>query len=135
MFCIRKFFKSTHSFSTLLQVSDRILADEDSSEGSWTPLLFESPELDLPLLIPEDGFPSDDLENGMQVTDLVRYLQTALNKSWCRLTTKQQKGREGQPATWNTYLSSAAGGDNETTETTMPPPEESEATDTSLSVS
>ncbi|BHF75863.1 Myeloid lymphoid or mixed-lineage leukemia (trithorax, ) [Sparganum proliferum] len=128
--------------SGVIQVSDRILAEEyqanqegtgeeGGSVSSWTPELYETLELRLPLLLPEDCFSSEvpvrnpclppptadeavqdrsKSENDVrpvEVADLVSFLRPALNRTWCRLSMRpprEEVGTQTSVMSWAVYL-------------------------------
>uniref|UniRef100_A0A0X3PXU4 Afadin n=1 Tax=Schistocephalus solidus TaxID=70667 RepID=A0A0X3PXU4_SCHSO len=128
--------------SGVIQVSDRILAEEHQAnqegtgedggpECSWTPELYETLELRLPLLLPEDCFPSEvpvrnpclsppisdeaaqdrsRSENDVrpvEVANLVSFLRPALSRTWCRLSMrppKEEQETSTSTMSWAVYL-------------------------------
>uniref|UniRef100_A0A5K3EQF8 Afadin n=1 Tax=Mesocestoides corti TaxID=53468 RepID=A0A5K3EQF8_MESCO len=108
--------------SGVSQVSDRLLAEE-SEQPDWRPHLREPLELQLPLLLPDDCYPSsipirnphlevnqetpDSGQSGaLEVSHLAAYLRPALANGWCRLSVRQVPSMENETwLSWTVYLS------------------------------
>ncbi|VDM16845.1 unnamed protein product [Hydatigera taeniaeformis] len=114
-------------------VSDRLLAEE-SELPNWKPQLLETLDLQLPLLLPDDCYPSStpirnpQLEPSIQavtrpkvrevemvpsknqsgaveVAHLTAFLQPALLTGWCRLSVRQVPSLRTEPwLSWDVYL-------------------------------
>ncbi|KAL5106475.1 Afadin [Taenia crassiceps] len=119
--------------SGVSQVSDRLLAEE-SEQPDWKPQLLEALDLQLPLLLPDDCYPSStpirnphlepstsalakpqvhEVEtmssksqlNAVEVAHLTAFLQPALLSGWCRLSVRQVPSLRTDPwLSWDVYL-------------------------------
>lgn len=119
--------------SGVSQVSDRLLSEE-SEQPDWKPQLLEALDLRLPLLLPDDCYPSSTpirnphlepstqtlakpqaLEVGtvptknqsgtVEVAHLTTFLQPALLSGWCRLSVRHVPSLRAEPwLSWDVYL-------------------------------
>uniref|UniRef100_A0A0R3TFD2 RUN domain-containing protein n=1 Tax=Rodentolepis nana TaxID=102285 RepID=A0A0R3TFD2_RODNA len=118
--------------SGVTQVSDRLLSEE-SEQSDWKPQLLEPLDLRLPILLPDDCYPSStrirnphlesntesshecqtDPDNSslksqsgaVEVSELSNYLQPALLSGWCRLSFRQNPNLRSEPwLSWDVYL-------------------------------
>ncbi|KAL5962223.1 Afadin [Taenia solium] len=119
--------------SGVSQVSDRLLAEE-SEQPDWKPQLLEALDLQLPLLLPDDCYPSStpirnphlepstqalakprvhEVEtvasknqlSAVEVAHLTAFLQPALLSGWCRLSVRQVPSLRTEPwLSWDVYL-------------------------------
>lgn len=115
---------------------------EESEQPDWKPQLLEPLDLRLPLLLPDDCYPSatrirnPHLESGPQasqrpqedpdisslknqsgaveVSHLTAYLQPALLSGWCRLSVRQVPSQRSKPwLSWDVYLATEKGSPSE----------------------
>lgn len=114
-------------------MSDRLLAEE-SEQPDWKPQLLEALDLQLPLLLPDDCYPSStpirnphlepstqalakpqvhEVEtvasknqlSAVEVAHLTAFLQPALLSGWCRLSVRQVPSLRTEPwLSWDVYL-------------------------------